>query len=168
MRRPDVPPRQYVGGESHRYLGRQYRLKIEAGSNENVKLTRQFLIVETSDRQSAHVKALVEAWYQAQAAQVFAERLQACYTKLRRFAIPLPRLAIRKMSASWGNCSPAGTISLNIKLIQAPPEYIDYVLTRELCHLKHLHHGSEFYRLLDRALPDWKTKQEKPNRFDFG
>src|SRR5687767_1146873 len=25
---PDVPPRQYLSGESHRYLGKQYRLKV--------------------------------------------------------------------------------------------------------------------------------------------
>ena len=57
-----------------------------------------------------------------------------------------------------GSCSPKGTITLNIKLIQIPKEYIEYVLIHELCHLKYLHHEPEFYYLLSRVMPDWKRK----------
>lgn len=168
---PDVPPRQYVSGESHRYLGRQYRLKVvevSGGSTESVRLTRQFLYVETSDKQSVHVRKLVETWYREQASFVFQGRLDTCHAKLARFDIPYPGLVIRQMSTSWGNCSATGAISLNIKLIQVPVDYIDYVIIHELCHLKYLHHGPEFYKLLARALPDWQTKRDRLNRFDFG
>jgi predicted metal-dependent hydrolase len=174
---PDVPPRQYVSGESHRYLGRQYRLKVQGGAAHLLKraapvapiqLTRQFICVYTTNSQPAHVRELVEAWYRDQADQVFHERLIACRAKLARFGIPSTALSIRKMTSSWGSCTPKGTVTLNIKLIQAPMEYIDYVLIHELCHLKHLHHGPEFYKLLTRALPDWQTRQAKLNHFDFG
>jgi predicted metal-dependent hydrolase len=165
---PDVPPRQYVSGESHRYLGRQYRLKIEAAPADTITLTRQFLLVATMDKRPAYVRELVETWYRAQAHQVFHARLQACQSKLARFGIILPVLIIRPLASSWGTCTAKGAISLNIKLIQAPIEYIDYVVIHELCHLKHLHHGPEFYKLLTRALPDWETKRDRLNRFDFG
>jgi predicted metal-dependent hydrolase len=168
---PDVPPRKYVSGESHRFLGRQYRLKvIEIASNEEeqIKLTRQFLEVYTSDRSPSHVRELVEIWYREQANSVFHERLTACYSRLSRENVLYPKITIRKMQSSWGRCSAKGTISLNIKLIQVPKEYIDYVLIHELCHLKYLHHESEFYYLLSRIMPDWKRKKEKLDRFDFG
>lgn len=165
---PDVPPRQYVSGESHRYLGRQYRLKIQPAPAASVQLTRQFLVVDTPHRAPTQVRALVQQWYHQQATQVFHERLQACAAKLKRFGIPTPRLTIRTMTSSWGTCSAKGTLSINIKLIQVPLEYVDYVLIHELCHLKHLHHGPEFYKLLTRALPDWESKREKLNRFEFG
>ena len=165
---PDVPPRKYVSGESHRFLGRQYRLKIIKSDTEQIKLSRQFLEVFTPDTNPSHVRALVEEWYRNQASQIFQGRLTACYDKLSRERIPFPKIVIRRMQSSWGSCSAKGTISLNIKLIQVPKEYIDYVLIHELCHLKHLHHEPEFYKLLSRIMPDWKRKKEKLDRFDFG
>ena len=168
---PDVPPRKYVSGESHRFLGRQYRLKaIKIGKNEKeqIKLSRQFLEVYSHNTNPSNIRELVEAWYRNQASQTFQDRLTTCYGKLAREKIPFPKIIIRRMQSSWGSCSAKGTISLNIKLIQVTKEYIDYVLIHELCHLKHLHHEPDFYKLLSRILPDWKRKKEKLDRFDFG
>lgn len=165
---PDVPPRKYVSGESHRFLGRQYRLKIIKSESEQIKLSRQFLEVYTPDTNPANARMLVENWYREQATQIFQEHLSACYTKLAREKIPYPKISIRRMQSSWGSCSAKGLITLNIKLIQVPIEYIDYVITHELCHLKHLHHEVEFYKLLSRIMPGWQVKKEKLDLFDFG
>jgi predicted metal-dependent hydrolase len=165
---PDVPPRKYVSGESHRFLGRQYRLKVIKNEIEQIKLTRQFLEIYTHDTNPSRVRELVEEWYRSQAGQIFQDRLATCYSKLSREKIPFPKISIRRMQSSWGSCSAKGTISLNIKLIQVTKEYIDYVLIHELCHLKHLNHDAEFYKLLSRIMPDWTRKKEKLDRFDFG
>ena len=65
---PHLPPRQYVSGESHRYLGRQYRLKVNAGpeSTLGVVQTRNTLGVTVADPADRElVKRLLDAWYQA-------------------------------------------------------------------------------------------------------
>ncbi len=33
---PKMPPRRYIGGESHLYMGRQYKLKVTKGNKEEV------------------------------------------------------------------------------------------------------------------------------------
>jgi hypothetical protein len=169
---PDIPPRQYLSGESHRFLGRQYRLKVLDVSNtqprEEVVLTRLFLEVYTADKTPAHVRELVTAWYQSQANKIFQERLAACFPKFAREDISKPNIVIRRMQSSWGSCSAKGTISINIKLIQMPKEYIDYVLTHELCHLKQMNHGADFTDLLSRMMPDWQQRKDRLDRFDFG
>jgi len=58
---PKTPPRQYVGGETHLYLGRQYRLKISGRKRDNVKLIRGYFQIEVKDKVSQDkVKSLLD------------------------------------------------------------------------------------------------------------
>jgi predicted metal-dependent hydrolase len=41
---------------------------------------------------------------------------------------------------------------------------IDYVITHELVHLIHPHHGRAFYELLDTLMPDWRSRKERLER----
>lgn len=169
---PHLPPRQYVSGESHRYLGRQYRLTVNASPESaavGLVQTRNTLDVKVAnpyDREA--VRQLLDDWYLSRALEVFAARLAACYPKVQHLGVPYPQLAIREMRSQWGTCDPADKIRLNIKLILVPEELIDYVIFHELCHLKELHHGKTFYQLLDRVLPDWRERKRKLEEFDFG
>jgi predicted metal-dependent hydrolase len=91
-------------------------------------------------------------------------------TVLRRFDCVLaptkakvlgPRLAVRRMSRRWGSCSARQTITMNPALIQAAPTCIDYVMVHELVHLIEPSHSLRFYRLLDRAMPNWRERKRR-------
>jgi len=164
---PLVPSRQYVSGETHFYLGKQYRLKIVAGVEEQVKLTRGRLFVHTPDPQDRErVQHQLTEWYRKHAQRIFAERLDACYPRVEKFGVPYPIFEIRQMEKRWGSCTVEGKILLNPRLIQTPKELIDYVMMHELCHLREHHHGSAFYAMLDRVMPDWRTRRQRLNEMD--
>lgn len=166
---PHLPPRQYVSGETHRYLGRQYRLKVLDSEEEFVKLTRSFIYVNVRDKTDIpRVQRLLDDWYRGQAQQVFQERLEACFPRMKRFGVDCPELEVRVMRSRWGSTSPLGKMRLNVKLIKVPKTYIDYVIFHELCHLVEPNHGQRYYELLDRVLPDWRERREKLNTFEFG
>jgi predicted metal-dependent hydrolase len=166
---PHLPPRQYVSGETHRYLGRQYRLKVIESGTESVKLTRGFITVGVPDRADAdRVRRVLEDWYRGQAQQVFQERLDTCFPRLERFGARYPGLEVRVMKSRWGSTSPAGVMRLNVKLVKVPKTYIDYVIFHELCHLLEPNHSPRYYELLDRILPDWRERRERLNTFEFG
>lgn len=158
--RPRTPPRQYVSGETHLYLGRQYRLKVSAGEPASVRMNRGQLIV-TLPRTSAReqVKAMLHRWYLDHAREVFDKMLDACLPRFK--GLERPHLIVRTMQSRWGSLSPAGTMTLNANLVRAPRPCIEYVVIHELCHLKHRNHGARFFRLLGRMLPDWEKRKQR-------
>lgn len=165
---PHETPRLYLSGESYRYLGKQYRLKVLEGRPAAVKQERGFIYVTVANKGSSEqVQRVLEQWYRDRAREIFHERLERCYPRVERLGVPFPALAIRSMQTRWGSCSNAGLITLNPKLIQTPINCIDYVLLHELCHLKEHNHGKSYYQLLDQALPSWREHRQRLNMFEF-
>ncbi len=157
---PKQPPRRYVSGETHRYLGRQYRLRVRPARFTGAKLERGYLSVACPRvNGSGTVRRLVQDWYQRHAELVFSERLAICADLVKREKIAAHRLRVRRLAKRWGSCTRSGEIILNVELVKAPKHCIDYVIVHELCHLKEHHHGPRFWRLLGRVMPDWRERR---------
>jgi hypothetical protein len=161
---PKLPPRQYVSGETHRYLGRQYRLKVVRGPDEGVKLRGRFIWVETArPERRGRVRGLVEAWHVLHARERFTRSLGECLARFHG-RVGTPQLRLRRMPKRWGSWTQRGVIYLNPELVLAPASCIDYVVTHELCHLVHAPHGQAFYGLLRRVMPDWEERKDRLER----
>ena len=159
---PRTPARNYVGGETHLYLGRHYRLKIGSGNRDTVKLTRGYFEIEVrADISPEKVKCLLERWYRDRAAVKFRESFDRCWPYFEKHSSTKPRMQIKSMRKRWGSLSANGMLTLNADLIRAPRECIDYVIVHELSHLRYADHGSEFYRFLDKLMPDWEKRKHK-------
>ncbi|NTU57387.1 MAG: M48 family metallopeptidase [Chlorobiaceae bacterium] len=159
---PKTPERCYVSGETHLYLGRQYRLKIVQGTENTVKLTRGYFLVTTKDMLGSDVAGkLMEKWYLEKAKEQFKESLDRCLVKLKEYPVVRPHVSIKRMQKRWGSLSDKGTMTLNRDLIRAPRECIDYVVTHELCHQLCRDHSSDFYNLLDAVIPGWQKVKHR-------
>ena len=152
-------PRQWVNGETHRYLGRQYRLKLARGAARSVRLSGGFFLVtmpDTGDR--AAVQQLMEAWYRERARKVIAERagrIIKATTWLEVAAVP--PITIKALTHRWGSTTKAGRITFNVDVVKLPPTCLDYVIAHELVHLMIPNHGPAYWRMLGRVMPDWQT-----------
>ena len=166
----DIPPRQYVSGETHRYLGKQYQLKVLQSENgkESVKMDREHILVCAKDKNDAvRVKKLLINWYRLQDQKVLSERMEAWFPRFERYKIKQPRIFIREMRSRWGSCTVAGKMTVNLKLIMVPKHFIDYIIVHELCHLIEHNHSRVFYGLMSRVMPGWEEWREKLNQFEF-
>lgn len=162
---PSTPARKFISGETHLYLGKQYRLKIIESNHEYVKLTRGYFLIGTpKTNNKERIKGLLSAWYKSHAEKRFNKSLEANLSYFKKWNISPPPLEIKKMSKRWGSCTAKGKIIINPEIIKAPPRCIDYVIIHELCHLVHHNHGRKFYDLQKAIMPDWekwKLKLEK-------
>jgi predicted metal-dependent hydrolase len=159
---PALPAKKYVSGESFRYLGHQYILKVERTIINKVKLERGQLRVYVTRVDQQRVKDLVDAWYREKAAIIFNERLPFCLKTVSKAKIDYDKkIYLRTMRNRWGTCSRDKKITCNPELIATYKECIDYVITHELCHLKEHNHGNAFFTLLSSVMPDWERRKEK-------
>jgi len=53
---------------------------------------------------------------------------------------------LNNVKSKWGHCTHDNKIMLNLKLLNAPKEVLDYVIFHELSHIKHKNHSSSFWR----------------------
>ena len=110
-------------------------------------------------RQSQRVNTLTlrqigEAEGRKEARAVITELAEA---EALRLGVAYAGIQIRDQRTRWGSCSPSGTLTFNWRLALAPHAVLDYVVVHELCHLREANHGPGFWRLVERARPDYKA-----------
>ncbi len=74
-------------------------------------------------------------------------------------AIAIRRVTVRAQKTRWGSCSSRGTLSLNWRLIQAPPFVQDYLIIHELMHCRQMNHSARFWKLVAEAFPSWREAE---------
>ena len=164
---PPPSPREFVSGESVRYLGRHYRLKVRPHASGDAKLRGGWLHVPTPEgaRQSAQVRDALIAWFQRHAAKRLPERVAAWRA---RAGVPMPAVMVSNQQKRWGSCDRNGTIRLNWRIIQAPMRLVDYVVVHELVHLRHRGHGRDYWQAVGRVMPDYERLREDLRRCGAG
>ena len=161
-RRARPVPKRFVDGESSFFLGREYVLRIHAGTNRHTEVRLEGRALEisvpqghgTSEARAAAVVSALKAWYRFEAERVIANRILHYQ---QRVGVQPMALRISNAKRQWGSCVPGGTIRISWRLIMAPLPLIDYVIVHELCHLRHPNHGRPFWRLVGSILPDYES-----------
>lgn len=154
--------REYVSGESFRYLGKQYRLRVQKATEEEmVKYFRGFIHLFVHEENNFERKAkLMNDWYRVKARKTFQESLNKMFPVVHKYGIEKPQVELRMMKARWGSAlTEKNTILLNTDLIKAPKYCIDYVTLHELIHFKYNDHSESFYNMLYTLMPDWEKRK---------
>lgn len=92
-----------------------------------------------------------------QANQIFKDKVDQ-YSKI--VDVTPERIIIKKLKNRWGSVTKNKTINLNVNLIKAPEDIIDYIIIHELCHFKIKGHSYQFWEYLKQFVPDYEKKVE--------
>lgn len=154
-----VSEKQFVSGEAFSYLGRNYRLKVEKGAFQPVRLIGGRLVVTVPEgKEQPHMirNALVR-WYKRQAENKLAEKVKR-YSPM--VGVEPTSVTVRSFKSRWGSCTAKGRVELNWRIMMAPNSCVDYVVVHELCHLKQHDHSAEFWKEVRRVMPEYDHSKE--------
>jgi predicted metal-dependent hydrolase len=147
---------EFVSGESFSYLGKSYRLKLVRDEKEPLRFDgKNFLLKKSAPLEASHY---FRQWYIQMGREWLRERVELLG---RKCSVKPSRVDVRDLGYRWGSCGKNGIIYFNWKLLQLPARVTDYVIAHELAHLLERHHGAEFWKILDRSLPDWRLRSEE-------
>lgn len=156
---PKTTQRNYISGETHLYLGRQYQLKVTEAKHSEVKYKGRQIEICTPHKSKA--ESQLKAWYKEKAKIKFAEIAEPIIQQFKKYNVEPKGIYLLEMTKRWGSCTPKGKIILNPELIKAPKACIEYVITHELCHLVHHDHTQKFIDLQTKEMPDWAKWKDK-------
>lgn len=148
-------PVDYIDGETFYNLGNEVKLKVTASGRARAQYAGGALILHMPEHYSREQrKTLFMRWSKKTADELFRQRLNKL---LPLFTAGEFRITAKNMLTRWGSINPSKrTISLSVHLLRCETRLIDYIITHELCHLKHMDHSGAFYRELERHYPDRK------------
>ena len=60
----------------------------------------------------------------------------------------------------YGSCSGTNSLNFSLYLMDKDERFIDYVVVHELAHIKHHNHSKDFYKFIERFMPDYKDRMK--------
>ena len=150
---------QWLNGEHLLFLGQDILLQVIEGKGRvGIQLTGNQLNLCVKDVSNhAMVSKKVIQWFQQQAYDDFVRRVEVFATKL---GVKPPLVSLSNAQSRWGSCNSRGQVRLNWRLIQAPPQVINYVVCHELAHLKEMNHSARFYAVLAQLFPNYDDAEK--------
>lgn len=145
---------EFLSGEEFPYLGRRLMLSVSEDA-KGIEAVGGVLAFPRAWLPQAGQR--LGKWYRAEAARVFAGRLE---TLVRQTGLRPASVGITDARHRWGSCGTGGRLNFTWRLVMAPPDVIDYVLVHELAHMEHMDHSAEFWGLVGQIMPEYMEKKK--------
>jgi predicted metal-dependent hydrolase len=156
---PREPEREFIDGETIWLFGRRYRLRVvDAARGHGVRVRGRILELRCGVNAGRTArKALIETWWRSELRAVAKPLMERWSDNL---GVTPVDWRVRKMKTKWGSLSPrTGRLWLNTELARRPHRCIEYIVVHELAHLVERRHDPAFQGLMDRHLPDWRSRR---------
>lgn len=152
------PPKEYVTGENFHYLGRSHRLLlVDTGDDPAapaLRLRRGRFELQRDQRHRADAHFI--AWYIRNGRPWIRRRVNLLAD---RTGVSPISIDIRDLGYRWGSCGPKANLNFHWRTVCLPPRLIEYVIVHELVHLLEPHHGAEFWKRMERVIPDYAARK---------
>lgn len=152
--RRTVPVREYVSGEGFPYLGRFHRLLLVNRQDVPLRLQAgRFRLLRSEVGQG---RAHFIRWYTEHGQAWLRNRVEALAP---RVGVEPGAVEVRDLGYRWGSCGRGRILRFNWATMLLPPRMVEYVVVHELVHLRERNHTPQFWRRVERAMPDYLQRK---------
>jgi predicted metal-dependent hydrolase len=137
------------------YLGKNRKLEIRPNHQEKPTLVfneGKFIFL-SPDNSISQIKQLYENWLYERAMKVFSKKVRKYSEELN---IEVKKIVVKNLKNRWGSVTKNGVINLNLHLLKAPKNIIDYIIVHELCHFLVKGHSYRFWVQVIKIIPSYK------------
>ncbi|MGA9743812.1 MAG: SprT family zinc-dependent metalloprotease [Nitrososphaeraceae archaeon] len=130
-------------------IDRKFELKhnqFYANSNEKASIDLKF-----------EIRSLYENWIKQQAIKILEPKVLK-YSRIIK--VKSKNTKFKDLKNRWGSVTKDGTLNLNLNLVKAPEDVIDYLIIHELCHLRIKEHSHHYWNLVRKYCSDYNRKVE--------
>ena len=152
--------RKFIDNEKFYFRGNEYHLSLILGSEEDVKIVDDLLLVTCKDDRSinsANVKSLIEDFYLRESSQILNTRT---YEFAKKMKVQPTGITVKNYVSKWGSCTSKNKISYNWRIIMAPDCIVDYLIIHELCHIIEHNHSKNFWHHVGTYCKDFQKKRK--------
>lgn len=141
-------------GDQFLFLGNYYPLVHVSHEQPPLLLNGQFELSVSYIKQAEQVFI---SWYRERAREILQERVDKIAGEN---GFSYKRIRISSAQKRWGSCNSEKGLNFTWKLVMAPIDTIDYVVTHELVHTEIRNHSREFWERVESVYPGYR-EQEK-------
>ncbi|MGL4107790.1 M48 family metallopeptidase [Clostridium sp. LP20] len=150
----EVESKEKLNVDEVMYLGQIYKVKVLVQRFSKVDFVvfhEGVFLVNVRDENNV-IKAL-ESWFREMTEKTIKDKVQ----KYKHYFIERPKeIIIKEQKRRWGSCSYDNKLLFNWRLSMATEDALEYVVVHEMCHMVHKNHSTEYWREVERVLPNYK------------
>jgi len=143
--------REFVNGEGFPYLGSNYRLQIVEEATSDLSLKNGYFTLSRSVLADAHSKFV--DFYKSKAKNRLPKHVD---TYAKKMGLEPAGIRVQDLRNRWASCSADGTLNFHWRCMMAPLSALEYIVVHELAHLKHRNHTPEFWKTVEKVLPEYQ------------
>ncbi|HEY5630900.1 MAG TPA: M48 family metallopeptidase, partial [Nitrososphaeraceae archaeon] len=102
------------------------------------------------------IKTIYEEWLFERSTLIFNQFIEKYCALLN---VRPKKILIKNLKSRWGSATFKGTINLNVHIIKAPLEVIEYVVLHEMGHLIEKNHSKRFWKIIKYYMDDYQDKR---------
>lgn len=138
------------------YRGKHYKFHVHKGKKNSISFRNGKFVVTMNNFTQYNLNKLYQNWIMHRALLLIPKRVNVLSSKL---SIKAEKINIKNLKNKWGSISDDGSLNINLNLVKAPQNVLDYIIIHELCHKKIPNHSHKFWNLLSQIMPNYEYQK---------